>query len=335
MAIQLILFIIIAILLLIILYLLYVVMNASRSKHPPDQAMIVEWLKSMQATVNSTNTSIQEVLRGSTSDINKTLQLNTKAMNERLDRAGTTIAELHRSVGELTELGKGVRALQDLLQSPKLRGNLGEQGLGALIGASFPKNAFHLQYQFRSGVRVDAVLKTDGGLLCIDAKFPMEQFNLMYKAPIESERNKARKAFIDDVKKHMKDIKSKYIIPENETMDFALMYIPSEPVYYEVVMMEELMGYARSLRVFPVSPNTLYAHLQVLLVGLSGRQIEEKTKEVAVLLRSIVTEYSKLEEHIAVLGKHVTNSYNSMQSVNTTVVSLGQKVMKTKMLESA
>ncbi|KKS90125.1 MAG: hypothetical protein UV63_C0006G0028, partial [Microgenomates group bacterium GW2011_GWC1_43_11] len=133
---------------------------------------------------------------------------------------------------------------------------------------------------FRSGLKVDAVLKTDAGLLCIDSKFPMENFSKMHKGETESERQQAKKDFIADLKKHISDISKKYILPEEGTMDFALMYIPSESVYYEIVNMTEVMEIARKSRVYPVSPNTLYAHLQVLLLSFQGKELEQKSQEV-------------------------------------------------------
>src|SRR3972149_7521904 len=170
----------------------------------------------------------------------ESLHQNTQALNERLDNAARIIGQVQRNLGEMSEVGKGIRSLQEFLQSPKLRGGLGEEVLKEMIGQTFPKNAFHLQYAFKSGVKVDAVLKTEAGLLCFDLKFPMENFNVMLKAETEGERNVGKKQFVQDVKKHVEDISKKYILPEEGTMDFALMYIPSEAVYYEVVNIQEL-----------------------------------------------------------------------------------------------
>jgi len=256
----------------------------------------------------------------------------SKSFNERLDGATHTISQLQRSLGEMSEIGKGIRTLQDFLQSPKLRGGLGEEVLKEMIGQTFPKNAFHLQYAFKSGVKVDAVLKTDAGLLCIDSKFPMENFNLMHKGETEVERNFAKKQFIIDVKKHIEDISRKYILPDEGTMDFALMYIPSEAVYYEAVNIPELSTFARRSRVYPVSPNTLYAHLQVLLLSFEGKDLEAKSKEVFRILRAIQTDYGKVEENLSTLQKHLNNAYNMMGNLFSSFNSLGQKISSTQRL---
>lgn len=304
----------------------------SKLSEKKEDTTLTEWLKSMQASIEHTNKTLNEAMRGSTSDVAKLLQTNTKQLNERLDTAARVIGDLKRNLGEMSEVGKGIRSLQEFLQSPKLRGNIGEQVLKDMIGQTFPKNSFHLQYQFRSGVKVDAVLKTDAGLLCIDSKFPMENFTLMHRGETETIRGQAKKDFINDVKKHIADISKKYILPEEGTMDFALMYIPSEAVYYEIANMNDLMDYARKLRVYPVSPNTLYAHLQVLLLSFQGKELEQKSREVFKLLRAIQKDYGKVEENLGVLGRHINNAYNSMNSVSSTFNLLGQKLSQTQTL---
>lgn len=265
-------------------------------------------------------------------DLLNSLQKNTQAVNERLDNAARVISQVQRNLGEMSEIGKGIRTLQDFLQSPKLRGGLGEEVLKEMIGQTFPKNAFHLQYPFKSGVKVDAVLKTEAGLLCIDSKFPMENFNLMHKGETEAERNSAKRQFIQDVKKHIEDISRKYILPEEGTMDFALMYIPSEAVYYEAVNIPELSTFARRLRVYPVSPNTLYAHLQVLLLSFEGKDLEQKSREVFRILRAIQKDYGKVEENLGTLQKHLNNAYNMMSNVFSSFTQLGQKISSTQRL---
>ena len=263
---------------------------------------------------------------------NQRMEGQSKTFNERLDNAARIISAVQRNLGEMSEVGKGIRSLQEFLQSPKLRGGLGEEVLKEMISQTFPKNAFHLQYSFKSGNKVDAVLKTEAGLLCIDSKFPMENFNLMFKGETESQRVRAKKDFVSDVKKHIEDISKKYILPEEGTMDFALMYIPSESVYYEVVNTQELNNFARKLRVYPVSPNTLYAHLQVLLLSFEGKELETKSREVFRILRAVQKDYTKVEDNLSVLQKHLNNAYNMMGSVFSSFAQLGRKISSTQSL---
>jgi len=283
---------------------LFLLRKWTREK-PQEDSTITEWLK-------VTNQAVRE---------------STQQFNQRLDSAARVIGDVQKNLGEMSEVGRGIKSLQEFLQSPKLRGGIGEEVLKEMIGQTFPKNAFHLQYRFKTGGIVDAVLKTDAGLLCIDSKFPMENFNRMVKG-----EEGAKKDFITDVKKHITDISKKYILPDEGTMDFALMYIPSESVYYEVVNIRELSVAARDSRVYPVSPNTLYAHLQVLLQSFQGKELETKSRQIFQLLRAIQKDYSKLEENLGVLGRHVTNSYNTMSSVNQSFTTMGQKLSSTKSL---
>jgi DNA recombination protein RmuC len=176
------------------------------------------------------------------------------------------------------------------------------------------------------------VLKTDAGLLPIDAKFPMEQFEKMHKEETEAARKAAHKAFTADVKKHITDISKKYIAPDEGTMDFALMYIPSEAIYYEVATNTELMNFTRKHRVYPVSPNTLYAHLQVLMLSFVGREMEQKSRTILKLLSSMKKDYARTEEYLATLNRHITNAYNGINTVTKTFTMLGQKISRAQEL---
>jgi DNA recombination protein RmuC len=306
--------------------LIYVRTQSTSGVH--QQEALVQWLTSMQKTIDTTNRTLSESLTGNNREMTRTLQENARQLNDRLDTAARVIGDLKKNVGEMSEVGKGIRDLQEFLQSPKLRGNIGEEVLSDMIGQAFPKNSFHLQYAFQSGMKVDAVLKTDAGLLCIDSKFPMENFTKMHRDETSGGRETAKKQFVQDVKKHVSDIAKKYILPEEGTMDFALMYIPSESVYYEVVNTQSLTEYARSMRVYPVSPNTLYAHLQVLLVSFQGKELEKKTAEIFRIIRAMKKDYEKIEGDFSILGKHITNAQNTYTSTASDMRLIGQKLEK-------
>lgn len=261
------------------------------------------------------------------------LAQNTQALNERLDNAARVISQVQKNIGEFSEIGRGMKELQQFLQSPKLRGNIGETVLKDLISQMFPKHSFHLQYSFKSGEKVDAAIETSAGILPIDSKFPMENFQKMSKAEKQSEINLFKKAFVSDIKKHIKDISKKYILPEEGTMDFALMYIPSESIYYEVVNEPDLLQLAQKSRVYPVSPTTLYAHLQTILLSFEGQKIESKAKQVFAILRAIKKDYSKVEDNLNILQKHLNNAYNMLSNVFTSFTQLGQKISSTQSLD--
>lgn len=291
---------------------------------------LLEWLKSMQSSIDQTQKTLNEAMRSSSGEVTRALQENTRQLNERLDKAATVIRDVSREVGQMSEIGRGMKELQDFLKSPKLRGNIGEQVLKDLIAQMFPKNSFNLQYQFKSGERVDAAIKTEAGILPIDSKFPMENFQRMAKAELAADREAAKREFVRDVKKHIDDIAKKYILPAEGTMDFALMYIPSESVFYEMAGMAEINDYARRARVYPVSPSTLYAHLQMILLSFEGKKIETKSREVFRMLRALQGDYEKVAENMEVLGKHITNASSQFYHVSSGFLSMGQKLSSTQ-----
>lgn len=257
--------------------------------------------------------------------LNDWLQNSTLQINQRLDSTAQIMSAVQKNLGEMSEVGRGIKSLQEFLQSPKLRGSFGEEMLAQMIGQAIPKNSFHLQYAFRSGVKVDAVLKTNVGLLCIDSKFPMSNFQSFLKG--ES------KDFIADIKKHIKDISQKYILPDENTLDFALMYIPTEAVYYEVVNTPELNEYARDYRVYPVSPNTLYAHLQVLLLSFQGQELASQTKQIFQSFRALQKDYSHLQGQLGILQKHISNAYSQSAQVDKSAAEIGIHLSHTLTLD--
>jgi len=297
----------------------------------PEESL-TEWLKSMQSSLDNTTKTLNSALSTGNKNLTDTLQKSNDQLNQRLDNAARLMAQVQKEAGKFAELSLSMKNLQDYLRSPKLRGNIGEQVLKDLISQMFPKNSFFLQYTFRSGDKVDAAIKTDAGILPIDSKFPAENFQKMMAAVNEAEKEASHKALNRDVKKHIDDIAKKYILPDEGTMDFALMYIPSEPIYYEVVNDMELTEYARLRRVYPVSPNTLYANLQVILLSFQGKEIEKRSRQLFTLMRSIQKDYGKLGDTLGILNKHINNSYNQMANVNSEFTLMGQKLASTQAL---
>jgi len=308
---------------------LYFLLNRKQNNPQSDKALI-EWLKSMQGSIDATNKSLNDSMRANSADLTKTLQENNKQINDRLTKAAEVIGQVNKEIGEMSEIGRNMRELQDFLKSPKLRGNIGEEVLKDLISQTFPKNSFNLQHQFNSGEKVDAAIKTDAGILPIDSKFPMENFQKMTKAQSQLEKDSFKKEFIRDVKKHIDDISKKYILPEEGTMDFCLMYIPSEPVYYEIANDPDLLDYARRKRVYAVSPTTLYAHLQVILLSFEGKKIETKSREIFAMIRGLKVDYDKVNENLGILGRHITNSSSQFNNVVTSFQKIGKKLDKSK-----
>ena len=258
---------------------------------------------------------------------NQRLERQGESFNQRLDNAAKVISGVQRNIGEFSEIGRGMKDLQQFLASPKLRGNIGEQVLKELLKQFLPQESFNLQYTFKSGEKVDAAIKTSAGIIPVDSKFPMENFRKM------QEDKAYTKTFESDVKKHIDDISRKYILTDEGTLDYALMYIPSEAVYYEIVNNQTLFDYAQSKRILPVSPTTFYAYIKAILMSFEGQKIEKQAQEILSSLRAIKKDYGKVEENLGTLQKHLVNATNMMGNVFASFTNLGQKISSTQNLD--
>jgi DNA recombination protein RmuC len=296
---------------------------SNQKNHDESLKVLTEWLKGMQASVDKNSEMTQ-----------KQLSESSKILGERLDKAAVVIAGVQKEIGQMSEIGRSMKQLQDFLRSPKLRGNIGEQILKEILGDFLPKESFHLQYRFRSGEIVDAAIKTENGIIAIDSKFPLEKFNAYHSTAEETEKSNLQKEFIRDVKKHIDDIANKYILPEEGTIDYALMYIPSEAIYYEIMSnLPELSEYSYKKRILPVSPATFYAYMRTILISFEGKKIEEKAKVILDSLRAIKIESGKFGEVLRVLTKHINDTKNTSDLVNNRYSSLSSKISSVSTLE--
>ena len=230
--------------------------------------------------------------------------------------AGKTATEIVERLGKLDGTAAQMLArandlarLEQALRPPKARGGVGELLLGNLLRDSLPPDAYQLQYTFRSGERVDAVIRVDR-FVPVDAKFPLDNFERLASAGDDAERELHERAFSRDVKAHVDAIASKYIRPAEDTYDFALMYLPAESVYYELVCGKTggLYAYALGKRVFPVSPTTLHAYLLVITLGLKGLQIEQHAHEVMSYCGQLAKDFERFRADFDVVGKHIQNA---------------------------
>jgi len=290
----------------------------------PDQAMLL-----LQQQFNG----LQERLDKFGQTVADNLQASTASMNTRLDNAAKVVGDLREKVGQIHEVGKAAADLVNILRAPKLRGGMGELFLGDLLAQILPPEHFELQHRFKSGDAVDAVIRIGGQFVPVDSKFPLENFRRIAEVATESERVAARKQFLRDVKKHVDAIATKYILPDEGTYDFALMYIPAENVYYETIIKDEagaderqLFTYALEKRVIPVSPNSFYAYLQTILLGLRGMKVEERAQEILNTLARLRGDFERLEENFRLLGKHLNNASGSYTDTEKALVKLDAKL---------
>jgi len=249
--------------------------------------------------------------------MNQSLQEANKIIGQNLGNTASVFGNVKEQLGKLEvtnaqilQVSQNISSLQELLRAPKFRGEIGETLLENLLAQVLPKEYYQMQYRFKTSDAVDAVIRLGGKLVPVDAKFSLENFQKMVSAQDEHEKNACRKKFIQDVKNRIDEVSSKYILPAENTYDFALMYIPAENVYYEMVIKEDMLSYCMSKKVIPVSPNTLYVYLQVICLGLKGLKVEENAKAILKNLSTLSVEINKFKEEFDTLGSHLGNASN-------------------------
>jgi len=239
-----------------------------------------------------------------------------QAMSNELKNTREQISQIQKQLGEVQQAGHQMHEtatkLENILGGTKTRGSFGETTLERLLEDCLAPAQYTMQYRFRSGEAADAVIRLrDRKLLVIDSKFPLDSFQ-----QIETEGEEARKRFVSAVKLHANSIAKKYILPDEDTLDLALMFVPSEAVYYELLRSNDTTGlpadaYCRNKKIIPVSPNTLYAHLSVIAMGLRGMQIEENAKRLAANLAGMRKQVDTFSESFEKLGTHLKNAQAS------------------------
>jgi DNA recombination protein RmuC len=312
------------------------------------RGQLMEAMLKSQETVNQQLGQITVQVNSQLNQVTQQLQKSTGDLNTRLDNAARVVQEVSKGLGSLSEatkkifdVGKDIASLQEILRSPKLRGGLGELFLGDLLAQIFPPAHYTLQHRFKSGEAVDAVIRLGQNLVPIDAKFPLENFKRIVETVSEDDRKAAKKKFLNDVKKHIDSISGKYILPDEGTFDFALMYIPAENVYYEIIIKDEaadtdkgLLNYAFTKRVIPVSPNSFYAYLQTILLGLKGMHVEEQAQEILKNLARLSGDFAKFRADFELVGKHITNTKSKYDDADKKLERFGDRLQSLSGTES-
>ena len=277
------------------------------------QAQSSAKMETIADTVSSRLEAVTGALqRGVKDSADITSQAQT-AMSNELKNTREQINQIQQQLGQVQQAGHMMHdtatKLESILGGTRTRGSFGETTLERLLEDVLPPSQYSKQYRFRSGEAADVVIHLrDRKIMAIDSKFPLDAFQR-----IEAEGDEARKAFVSAVKLHADSIAKKYIVPDEGTLDLALMFVPSEAVYYELLRSADSRGqavdaYCRSKKIIPVSPNTLYAHLSVIAIGLRGMQIEENAKRLAANLAGMRKQLDTFSESFDKIGTHLKNA---------------------------
>ena len=317
---ELIVIVIVSILSLLVLGLLVwlIIINSAGRRDIAGQSanitLFQQQLEALKTAQSSTSENLQKSLQLGQTSISQNLQSSQKALTS----LNTQIGELQGTNKQMLLLGTELRRLQDILGSPKLRGQMGEWSLQNLLSQVLPKDSYELQYTFKDGKIVDALVKMTDFTVPIDAKFPLSAFEAIIKAQADEEKAKLRKQLLKDVTIHIDKIAANYIRPAEGTLDFALMYIPAENVYYETIVKhpddtKDIIQYALDKKVIPVSPNLLYAYLMTVVMGLHGLQIEKQAAEIRQNLKKLNSSFADFGGNWDVLGTQLRNAYSKYE----------------------
>jgi DNA recombination protein RmuC len=238
----------------------------------------------------------------------------------------SVFGEVKESLGKVTEatnrvakLGEDITKLESILQATNRRGGFGEILLENLLVQVLPYKHFKMQYSFQDKARVDAAILLGERILPIDSKFPLHGFDDEV-SEVGTPQKKQKSLFVRAVKERM-DETSKYIRPAEGTFEFAMMYIPAENVYYEIISNSDLFNYSMQKRVIPASPNSFFAYLQVVVFGLRGMQIEENAREILGRISSLNIALDTVQEQYEKLG-------GTINTTQTRYTELGKKLGK-------
>jgi DNA recombination protein RmuC len=242
-----------------------------------------------------------------------TRMVHTQAQSSELAASiFATLGDVARHTATVAQQAREFTALQNLLRPPKARGGVGEAMLEQLLRQVLPPPAYMTQHRFSSGVVVDAVVRAGERLVPIDSKFPLSNYARMCDAAEETERAEAERAFARDVERHVRDIASRYLLPDEGTTEFAVMYVPAEGVYGEVLRLTHrkrpLLEIALEARVVPMSPLTMYGYLETVMFGLKCLTIEKSAERVLGLCGRLQRDLESFAADYETLGRHILNA---------------------------
>jgi DNA recombination protein RmuC len=276
---------------------------------------------------------ITDLMISQLKEIRGSVDGTSKQLNDQIRSFTKETTEMRENLKQIEDVVKDVSSFQEIFKSPKLRGQWGEASLEHILSQHFPKELYKIQYLFSSGEQVDAVLKLPNGrVLPIDSKFPSENFDKMVNAVSETEKNFFKKSFLDDVKGRINEIATKYILPSEGTTDFALIYIPAEAIYYEIInnigREIDIAAFAWSKKVILTSPNTIYLTLRTIEHWFRDTQISRQTQEILKKIAKVHHDAEKLMNDFRKLGSHLKNASSAYSDSENRLKMLDDKVEK-------
>lgn len=340
-------------------YLILLLRGQQQPKDEGTQRLMLEVIENLRKSVqegdSKSQKTIQERFDKITEHLTQQQHRSMDTMQKQFGESAKIIGQVTEKLTKLDETNKQVvgfaeqmKSLENILKNPKQRGILGEYFLESMLSGILPQGLYQMQYKFANGEIVDAVIFMNKKLIPIDSKFSLEKFNDMSQENDPDKRERLEKEFRSDVKKTI-DQTSKYVRPEEDTMEFAFMYVPAEGVYNNLlgntvgvsVNTQNLIEYAFSKRVIIVSPSSFVAYLQTVMQGLNQMKMEEGFKEIqknviqlAKHLRSHEEKLQKMGGHLATTVSMYNQSYGEFRKIDKDVYKITDGVMGGELAEA-
>jgi len=290
-----------------------------------------EAILSLERRISDLMNELKGTVDGKLTEIRGNFDKNSGQMYAQMSSFTKETVQIKEELQQVQEAMKGISTFQEFFKAPKLRGQWGEASLEHILSQYFPKDLYQRQYAFTSGEKVDAVLKLpDGKILPIDAKFNFDNFRKMVETSAPEEKEIYRKKFLEDSKSEVQRISAKYILPSEKTVDFALMYVPAEAVYYEINTAKDtdLVSFAWSKKIILTSPNTIYLTLKIILHWFQDSKMSKQTQQILDKLNKIKEDSARIMDDFRKLGSHLKNAFSSFDDAQDRLTKFDNKVEK-------
>ncbi len=280
--------------------------------------------------LTNSNSQLQMQHRESSQMLHKLSESNSKILQEVTEK----LVKVEDTNKQVINFAEQLQSLENILKSPKQRGLLGEYFLQTMLANVLPSNVFKMQYPFRDGVIVDAVIFIRDMIIPIDAKFSLESYTRLCECKDQGQIKVFEKEFLNDVKKRI-DETSKYVKPEESTIDVVFMFVPADGVYNEIIKLGnfnasgiDIVQYAYSKKVVIVSPTSFFAYLQTLIQALNTLRIEKQVQEIIVALQESTKYLKTFEENMNKLGKNIHTMVNSYNATSIEATKMSKRISK-------
>lgn len=310
---------------------IFVVLNKKNEKPEEDEKED----KSMQLLlqqINELNRSVNENLGSSRKEVQESLRHQSDAANKIIRDVTERLTKLDETNKQVLNFSDQLRKLQDTLTNPKQRGILGEFYLEETLKNVLPPNSYQMQYKFADGEIVDAVVFVKDKVIPVDSKFSLENYQKFLEEQDATQREAHYKLFEQDLKKRINET-AKYIRPDEGTMDFAFMFIPSEAIYYDLLVNKygelDLIDHAfKNKHVVIISPTSFLAYLQTVLQGLRAMQIEESAKDIRKNVGTLQKHIDKYDDYMKRLGTQIGTTVNTYNMASREFKKIDKDVLK-------